>query len=467
MPSQTRSPGGLTVLSVAIGVFMTSLDINVVNIALPSIQRQFGVGVGDVQWIVVGYLFVLCASQLIVGRLADIIGPRKVFLGGLAGFTAASLACGFSSGMVTLVASRIAQAAFGSMIVATSNGLITSAVPATRRGASLSATSLAVALSTMAGPPLGGFLIQLFGWSGVFLINAPIGIAAIALGAAAIPADPPRRPESFDALGGGLFLGALAALVFLLEGAAAGALSPLAGAAGALAGVALAVLFALREAAAPYPLLDPKLFRIPAFLLSNLAATSFFVAEFMLVFIVPYYLQGVRRLSTSASGLMMLPLSLGMVLAAPIAGKLSDKADPQAVAAGGLVLFALAALALAAFQAATQEWIVLAVFLVAGVGAGFFQAPNANAVMSAVDPPRRGIAGAALGTMRNLGMLLGEAAAAVALAAADRRLPPASSPAGTFAALSGIGVGAACAAAIAAAMSLRLLGEGAHLRRGA
>jgi EmrB/QacA subfamily drug resistance transporter len=445
------------VLSVAIGVFITSLDINVVNVALPTIQQKFGVSVSAVQWIVVGYLFVLCAAQLIMGRLADLIGPKKVYLWGVAGFTVASLLCGLSFNIVLLIGSRIVQAVFGSMIVATSNALITAAVPVAKRGSSLSATSLAVALSTMAGPPLGGFLVQLFGWNSVFLINVPIGILAGILGAVAIRSDPLSVSERFDALGAALFVGALTSWLYLLEALASGSLDPFVGSVAALIGIALVVLLILREARAPFPLLDPKLFRIQAFLVANISATLFFVAEFLLIFIVPYYLQSVRHLSTSASGLMMLPMSVGMVLAAPFAGRLSDRVNPHIVAAGGLIALAGTSLVLSAFQAATSAWIVFIDFLLAGVGAGLFQAPNANAVMSSVDSSRRGIAGAALGTMRNLGMLLGEAGAAVALASAVRALLPEAAPQGVLRALSKIGVGAASIAALALALSLWLL----------
>jgi len=462
---QSRAPGTLTVLSVAIGVFITSLDINVVNIALPTIQQKFDVPVSDVQWIVVGYLFVLCAAQLIMGRLADLIGPKKVYLWGVLGFTVASLLCGLSFNIVLLIGSRIIQAVFGSMIVATSNGLITSAVPVEKRGASLSATSLAVALSTMVGPPLGGFLVQLFGWNSVFLINVPIGILAGILGLVTIRADSPAHSERFDALGGALFVGALTIWLYLLEAFASGTLDPFVGSVGALVGIVLVVLFIFREAKATFPLLDPKLFRIRVFLFSNLAATLFFVAEFMLIFIVPYYLQGVRLLSTSASGLMMLPMSVGMVLAAPFAGRLSDRANPHLVAAGGLIVLASTSLVLSAFQATTPSWIVFIDFLIAGVGAGLFQAPNANAVMSSVDSSRRGIAGAALGTMRNLGMLLGEAGAAVMLAAAVRTLPPEASHRGILTAVSGIGLGAASIAALAFALSLWLFITGLAIQR--
>jgi EmrB/QacA subfamily drug resistance transporter len=450
---KNRDSSPLTVLSVAVGVFITSLDINVANIALPVIQRKFGVSVSEVQWIVVGYLFVLCAAQLMMGRLADLIGPKKVYLWGVAGFSAASLLCGLSFNLALLVGSRILQAIFGAMIVATSNALITAAVPAGRRGTSLSATSVAVALSTMAGPPLGGFLVQLFGWNSVFLINVPIGILAGILGSMAIRADSRPRSEGFDSPGAALFLGALSSWLFLLEALASGALDPLAGLAAALVGIVLSALFIAREARAASPLVDPKLFRNRAFLLANVSATLFFVAEFLLIFIVPYYLQGVRGLSASSSGLAMLPMSIGMVVAAPFAGMLSDRVQPRLVAAGGLMALAGTSLVLSTFQAATPSWIVMIDFLLAGAGAGLFQAPNANAVMSNVEPSRRGVAGAALGTMRNLGMLLGEAGAAAMLASAAKAPPDAAAP-GILKALAGIGIAAAAIAAVALALSL-------------
>jgi predicted MFS family arabinose efflux permease len=308
----------------------------------------------------------------------------------------------------------------------------------------------------MVGPPLGGFLVQLFGWNSVFLINVPIGILAGILGTVTIHADSRSRSESFDAAGAALFVGALTAWLYLLEALASGSMDPFVGPVAALIGIVLVVLFVQREERAPFPLLDPKLFRVQAFLFANLAATLFFVAEFLLIFIVPYYLQSVRRLSASASGLMMLPMSVGMVLAAPFAGRLSDRVNPHVVAAGGLIVLAGTSLVLSALQAATPAWIVFIDFLLAGVGAGLFQAPNANAVMSSVDSSRRGIAGAALGTMRNLGMLLGEAGAAVLLASAVRSLSPAASHEGILRAVSEIGVGAASITALALALSLRL-----------
>jgi predicted MFS family arabinose efflux permease len=316
----------------------------------------------------------------------------------------------------------------------------------------------------MVGPPLGGFLVQLFGWSSVFLINVPIGILAGILGAVTIRADSRSGSERFDAAGAALFVGALTAWLYLLEAFASGTLDPFVGSVTALIGMALVVLLILREAQAPFPLLDPKLFRIRAFLFTNVSATLFFVAEFLLIFIVPYYLQSVRHLSTSASGLMMLPMSVGMVLAAPFAGKLSDRVNPHLVAAGGLIALAGTSLVLSTFQAATPAWIVSIDFLLAGAGAGLFQAPNANAVMSSVDSSRRGIAGAALGTMRNLGMLLGEAGTAVVLASALRALSTGASQAGILTALSEIGVGAACVVAIALAMSLWLFKQSHGLR---
>ena len=416
--NQSRAQSSLMVLSVAIGVFITSLDINVVNIALPTIQRKFGVGVGDVQWIVVGYLFVLCASQLIMGRLADLIGPKKVYLWGVAGFTAASLVCGLSISIVMLIGSRIVQAIFGSMIVATSNALITSAVSLEKRGASLSATSLAVALSTMVGPPLGGLLVQLFGWNSVFLINVPIGIIAGILGAMAIRADLPAVSERFDALGGGLFVGALTIWLYLLEAFASGTLDPFVGSVGALVGIVLVVLFILREAKAPFPLLDPKLFRISGF--PVLESRRDFV------FCRGVYVD-IHRPILSSGRPPPFDFRLWAYDASDVGRHGSRRAlrrktfrqvNPHVVAAGGLILLALMSLVLSAFQAATPAWIVFIDFLLAGVGAGLFQAPNANAVMSSVDSSRRGIAGAALGTMRNLGMLLGEAGAAVVLASA-------------------------------------------------
>lgn len=408
----------LTVPTVAIGVFITSLDINVVNTALPVIQRSFGVSVSSVQWIVIGYLFVICAMQLIMGLVADLAGAKKVYTAGLVGFTLASLWCGLASNLATLIAARCIQALFGAMILATSNALITNAASSANRGKSLSATTLAVALSTMVGPPLGGFLVHQLGWNSIFLVNVPIGIVAAILAAFAIAPDGPLRSGRLDAPGSSLLLDTL------------------------------------------------SVFRIREFRVANVASSLFFVAEFLLIFIVPYYLQGVRHMSVSESGLMMLPMSLGMVLAAPIAGMLSDRFNPHTIAIAGLLLLAATSVVLAGFQASTPGWIVIADFLIAGIGAGSFQAPNANAAMGSVDASRRGVAGAALGTMRNIGMLLGEAGAATVLASALRTVPTGNPVPGISAALSGIGLGAAVVAILAAALTLGLLKQKPSAHRG-
>jgi len=447
----------LTVLTVAIGVFITSLDINVVNTALPVIQLKLGVSVSEVQWIVVGYMFTLCAIQLVMGRLADLVGAKKVFLWGTVGFTSASLLCGIAANIALLVAARIIQAVAGSMMVATSNGLITSVALPQKKGQALAAISLAVALSTMIGPPLGGILVHQIGWNSIFLLNVPIGIFTAMLGLVVIPEDTPRRTESFDTAGSLLFVSALSTWLFFLEAMASGTLQPVSGICTLIAGIALVVLFIKKETQIPFPMLDLKMFRIKEFFFSNISASLFFIAEFLLIFIVPYYLQYVRHLSASESGLLMLPMSLGMILAVPAAGLLSDRVNPHMVASAGLVILSGASLVLMKFQATTPTWIVLADFLVAGIGAGLFQAPNAKAAMNSVGITRRGIAGATLGTMRNLGMLLGEAGAAVILASTIPLGTGENSYQGVLKAVETIGIAAATIASLALILTLRLL----------
>jgi EmrB/QacA subfamily drug resistance transporter len=410
--TQKHTGSWAVVVAVALGTFMTSMDINVVNISLPLIQKSFHTGISSVQWIAVAYLLALCSTQLTFGKLADIYSLKKFYVFGSIGFTLSSLLCGISWSIEMLILFRVLQALFGAMMISTSSAIITNAVSPENRGKALSSTAISVAVSTLIGPVLGGFLAESFGWSSIFFINIPIGIVGTILAVRAIPDYAAKPGKKFDLVGSVLIVLALTLLLMPLEFLGQVSIQPAWLVTSLVAGLVLLASFLLHESRSAEPILNLNLFRNRVFAAGNFAATLFFIFEFMLVFFLPYYLQQQRMLSASVAGLIMLPMPLAMMLAAPIGGSLSDKLDSRLIVSVGLGLTSAGALFFGTFGADTPIYLLLIVFVVTGIGVGFFQTPNNSAVMGNVEPENRGIGGATLSTMRNTGMVLGEAIAA-------------------------------------------------------
>lgn len=410
--SQKHIGGWAAVAAVAVGTFMTSMDINVVNVALPLIQKSFHTDISTVQWIAVVYLLALCSTQLTFGRLSDLYSLKKIYVFGFIGFTVTSLLCGISSTIGMLIVFRILEALCGAMMISTSSALVTNAVTPENRGKALSSSAIAVAASTTFGPPLGGLLAASFGWNSIFFINVPIGIIGTILALRTILEDPPKTRKKFDWAGSILIVLALTLLLLPLEllGKASVPFGWLI--ASLVAGLLLFAAFLFHESKTAEPILNLGLFRNHVFAAGNFAATLFFVFEFILTFFIPYYLQQQHGFTASVAGIIMLPLPLAMMLAAPVGGIISDKFDGRIIVSVGLGLVAVASLLLGTFGAATPVALIIGVFVISGIGVGFFQTPNNSAVMGNVTPENRGIGGATLSTMRNIGMVFGEALAA-------------------------------------------------------
>ncbi len=416
MGFKKENSGMATVLTVALGTFMCSFDANAVNMALPLMQRSFNSTIAAVEWVAVAYLLALSASLLAFGRLADMVGHKRLYVAGFIGFTASSLFSALSLSIESLIVARILQGLSASLMMASANALIVSAVAPARRGRALGMTAVAVALASCAGPALGGLLATAFGWKSIFLVNLPIGVVGTLLSLRAIGRDDARAPGRFDPLGAVLIVGALVSLLLSLDMFSNGDAGSAAVWILLLAGIVLGGLFVLSERRAASPLLPLRLFANRVFAAGNLAALLFYLSLFIMVFLGPYFLQGLRGLSPSASGLMMLPMSAALMIAAPASGALSDRFDSRWLSCGGMMLVALGEFLFGTFTAATPAWLVLGAFALTGIGLGTFQTPNNSAVMGNVPADARGVGGATLATTRNLGMALGEAVSAALLA---------------------------------------------------
>lgn len=411
--NQTNSRA--TIITVALGTFMTCFDINATNVALPLMQSGFHTSIAIVEWVVVAYLLTLCATQLTFGRVSDLYGLKKIYVIGFAGFTISSFLCGLATNIILLIVFRVLQALCGAMMMATGNAIVTNSVASSNRGKALSITSISVAVASCAGPSVGGLLASHLGWNSIFFINIPLGIIGTILAVKNIHTDTARANSKFDTIGSTLIMLALVLILLPLDMISKTSVSRILIIISFCIGILMLVAFIFYEMKCNHPILNLALFKNRVFTASIFAATFFYMGEFIIVFLSPYYLQQQRMLSVSVSGLMMLPMSLTMILVAPISGAISDKFDSRFISCTGLGILTAVILSFTFFHVDTPIFLLLIAFAVTGIGVGFFHTPNNSLVMGSAPTNERGVAGATLGTMRNIGMVLGEAISAALL----------------------------------------------------
>lgn len=432
--------------------FLTPFMGSSVNVALPAVGREFGLGAMGLSWVATSYL--LAAAMLLVpfGKVADRRGRTRVFLAGMAIYTVASLLCALSASAGQLIAARVLQGVGGAMVFGTSVAILTGAFPPTERGRVLGINVAAVYLGLSLGPFLGGLLTEHFGWRSVFVVNVAAGTLTAVVALFNLPADARPSPGRFDWGGAALYCIGLAAIVSGFS-----RLPRLPGVALLATGTLAMVLFVRRERALDDPVLDVRLFshnRVFAF--SNLAALINYAATYAVGFLLSLYLQNVRGLGAQAAGTLLVVQPIVQAAVSPFAGRVSDRIPPRTIASTGMAVIVCGLAVLSFLDGSTPMRWVAACLAVLGVGFGLFSSPNTSAVMGAVERNQYGVASATLATMRMTGQAfsMGIAMLVFALAAGTA---PRSTP-GLF--LAGI---RACFAVFAA---LCLAGTFASLARG-
>ncbi|TGE38007.1 DHA2 family efflux MFS transporter permease subunit [Desulfosporosinus fructosivorans] len=394
--------------TVAVGTFMATLDSSIVNVALPTISGQLNSNLSTLQWVVTAYLLTITSLLPVFGRLADLVGRKKVFAIGFLVFILGSALCGLAQNIWFLVGTRVFQAVGAAMLMSNSAAIITSIFPPKERGKALGLTGTVVALGSLTGPALGGILIGLAGWRSIFYINIPIGLIGFAAVLLILPMDvPSKEKESFD------FLGALTftfGMIFVLLGITNGedwGWSSLPVLLSLVLGTALLVLFLLTERKVEHPMIDLSLFRNRPFLIGNLSGGLSFVAMFANTMILPFYLQGVLNYQPKQVGMILMIFPIVMALVAPISGHASDKFGPMVLTTSGLVITGLGLFYFSTLSATASFYHILPGSMLMGLGSGMFQSPNNSSVMSSVPPQKLGIAGGINSLVRNLGMVTG------------------------------------------------------------
>ena len=398
---------------ISMGTFLSTLNAGAVNIAIPILGKEWGVEVDRLQWILSAYLLVVCSTLPSFGRLGDIRGKGLVFSFGLLTFTVGSLLCGFATSLTTMILFRIVQALGASMMMANNMALIVSIFPEGERGRALGSIGSIVSMGMLAGPAVGGALIELLGWRWTFFLSVPVGVLGYCLVVANLPRSRATRQAGFDLAGGLTFaVGMCLGLVWLSNAKDWGWTSPLAF--GFLAAsVSLLGFFILFESRSKSPMIDLNLFRNPVFTYGNLAGMSAYVSSFFLAFLMPFYLTHTLMLPPAVVGMMMMPSSAAMIVVAPLSGWLSDRIGPTVLTTAGMAISGGSLAWISTFSRGQSLGTVALSVALTGVGAGLFNSPNNSSVMGAVPAAKTGIASAIIATCRNAGMLIGVALAAM------------------------------------------------------
>jgi EmrB/QacA subfamily drug resistance transporter len=326
-----------TLMAVAFGLFMIMLDNTVVNVALPSIARDLKIGISELEWIVTGYALVFAALLITGGKLADMFGRRKIFVIGLAIFSLSSLACGLAPSASFLIGARCAQGIGAALMNPATLSIITATFPAKQRGQAIGIWAGVSALALAIGPLVGGLIVDNVGWNWIFFINVPIGVLGIVVSLLVIKESRDTSHEQSIDLPGLLTSGlALFSLSYaLIEGNSKGwASAEILGL--FVAAAAFLAAFVVLEKRQRLPMLDLSLFKIPSFVGANVVALLVSLGMFGVFFFVSLYVQNVLGFSPTKSGAIFLPMTILIILIAPIAGKLSDRIGGRWLMGGGM-----------------------------------------------------------------------------------------------------------------------------------
>ena len=398
----------LILIATCLFTFMSTLDGSIVNIAMPTMSKDLAISMNEAEWIVSVYMITICCLLIFWGRISDTIGKIKIFKIGTLIFIMGSLFCGISSTLEMLLISRIIQATGASMTMATNYGIITENFPPEMRGRSLGVLGSFVSLGSIAGPGIGGVIIQKYTWHYIFLINIPIGIFAFVLGYFVFPKSKKKDiPLNLDYLGFILFdMFIISLFMGIFIGQVIG-FTKLSIIILFIIAVCSFIGFIFREKRAKNPLIDLTIFNNKSFSVGLTCAVLIFSSNLFMNTLLPFYLQDTLKLSSLMSGFILMCVPIAMVIVAPISGALSDKIGAKGLTFLGLFIVSISQLLFILIGLKTTISNLVLLTLLAGTGVALFQSPNNSIIMSSVEHNHLGIAGSINSLARNIGMVTG------------------------------------------------------------
>jgi DHA2 family multidrug resistance protein-like MFS transporter len=404
-------------IAIMLAVALSSLDTSIVNTALPTIAADLQTTPAKSIWVVNSYQLAVVAAMLPFAALGDQWGPRKVFLGGLALFTASSLACAVAGTVTQLTIARLLQGVGAAGLMSVNLALVSAIYPPARLGQGVGLNALIVGTGMALGPTVASLILSVSHWPWLFVINLPAGGLALYLGRKAIPCVA-HSGHHVDIPTAMLTVLTFASLIFALGSAAQREPRPL-----ILISLILVVIFGYllvqRQARHPAPMLPLDLLRRPLFALSVLTSVCAFSVQGLAFVSLPFFFEGVLHRDPVQTGFLITPWAIATALTAPFAGRLSDRYPPGLLGGIGLAVLCAGMLMLAGLPADATELGIVFRMLVCGIGFGFYQSPNLRAIMSSAPSHRRGGASGMIGVARLLGQTSGAAMVALCLGLSD------------------------------------------------
>lgn len=405
-------------LLVGTGVFMSTLDSSMLNVALPSIMQTFSSSLALTEWVIIIYLVTITVMLLFWGHLSNRYGQEHIYNTGALVFAIGSQLCFLGPSIGLLIFFRCIQGIGASMMMAMGPALIKSAFPPGQLGRALGRIGIATSLGLMTGPAVSGLLIRWAHWRTIFLITVPVGLLVYALGRKSPRSAKPDSAEKnhpFDTIGALLWTVAVS-LTLVLTTHATSFIGPGHGnfmlfTAGISTALLCWILLARHEFRQPFPLLPLHLFKERFFSMAMLSAMFSFCVLFFVLLLTPFYLRSVQQLSPDQTGYVMMALPLCVFFVSPLAGALHDRVGARIVASTGLAICLVGLLLLTTINASTSPWLIAALLAVLGFGQAMFLSPNSAAALAGVNHQQAGVTSSLLATARNMGMLVGTALA--------------------------------------------------------
>ncbi len=397
------------ILAVAFGVSLSVIDGTIANVALPTIGQELGISSADSIWIVNAYQLAIMVSLLSFSALGDVVGYRKIYIGGVMLFTVASVGCALSGSLQTLVLARVMQGFGAAAITSVNTTLIRFIYPKAQLGRGMGINATVVAVSSVAGPTLAAGILSIASWPWLFAVNIPMGLVALALSRRFLPGNPVRvREHRFDwrdAVMNALTFGLLMASV---EGFSHG-LDPRLLTLGVAALLVIGFFFIRSQLREPYPILPFDLLRIPIFSVSVLTSICSFLGQMLAMVALPFYLQQACGYNDVQTGLLLTAWPAIIMIVAPIAGMLVERIHAGFLGGTGLTMMAAGLFLLAFLPEHPTDFDIIWRLVLCGAGFGLFQSPNNSILIASAPPERSGSASGMLATARLIGQTTGAA----------------------------------------------------------
>lgn len=400
---------------VLIGVFMSVLDSVIVSVALPNITQYFRVSISSSQWVMTTYPLVETALLIVFGKLAERTGKAWMFTGGLIVFTLSSLACGLSTSLEELIAFRIVQGIGASMLFSISVAIIFETSPHEERGRRMGIMGGVVAVASMVGPAMGGFIVGSLGWEFIFFVNVPIGLVSFAIALKVMKWPEVRVRNKFDLTGTVLWVVSVTSLLIMIGQISNSGSFDLMAMAWAVLMVSTLAGFIIWERRSRSPLLDITVFHIRRFSLACTSMTMFFVTTTMVTILAPFYFEGVLGYSPEQVGIFLIVIPAVMMIGSPLIGRAYDRSHWRHFTMTGHMLRGISYFLLAFAFLQENIYLIVASFFLIGIGGSLFQSPNNIEVMATLPREKTGVASSITATARNLGISLGPAIATLLL----------------------------------------------------